>query len=84
MAKLQCGMVADCGRPVTHIDEKGFVYCAMHGAQRRNYCRVRALKAFEARRLERGETISYTPKRARDYTTQRNAAAACSLYGCNA
>jgi hypothetical protein len=30
-------MTRECQSPVTHIDTKGFVYCAPHGLQRRSY-----------------------------------------------
>lgn len=30
---LTCDMRADCRKPVTHIDDKGYVYCAEHGPQ---------------------------------------------------
>ena len=31
---LMCDMERGCALPVTHIDEKGFVYCQSHGHQR--------------------------------------------------
>lgn len=50
----------DCDVPVTHIDSKGFVYCAGHGAARKaGGYQCRKLTASEVKALTRGETIAY-------------------------
>jgi hypothetical protein len=54
---LQCDMSRDCACTVTHIDEKGFVYCRDHGVTRKNYCRCRKLRPAELRALQSGKPI---------------------------
>lgn len=50
----------DCDVAVTHIDTKGFVYCAGHGAARKaGGYQCRKLTASEVKALTRGETIAY-------------------------
>jgi hypothetical protein len=56
---LRCEMNFTCAEPVTHIDEKGFTYCAAHGVNRRNVCRCRKLTATETRTLQRNGAIAY-------------------------
>lgn len=49
-----------CGDPVTHVDHRGFVYCAKHAAVRKaggERCRI--LKAAEIRKLEASQPIRY-------------------------
>lgn len=55
---LTCDMKRDCTAPITHIDNKGFIYCATHGTDRRDYCPCRKLRPFELRRLARGEVLA--------------------------
>ena len=55
---LRCDMRKDCGFPVTHLDEKGFVYCAKHGEERKARMRCRKLKPAELAKLNRGETLA--------------------------
>ena len=55
--KLHCDMKRDCSGAVTHIDEKGYGYCAVHGEQRKLTMRCRKLSAAEVGKLERGESI---------------------------
>lgn len=60
---LTCDMENDCTAPVTHVDEKGWLYCATHGPQRRQSGRqCRKLTAAEIKRLQAGLTISYERK----------------------
>lgn len=56
MSALKCSY--SCGVPVTHIDEKGFVYCEYHGLLRRA-CGVlcRKLRGHELKRLEAGKPL---------------------------
>jgi hypothetical protein len=52
-------MSSTCTEPVAKIDEKGYVYCAEDGADRKLYGHnVRKLRPHELRKLERGETIA--------------------------
>jgi hypothetical protein len=51
-------MTSECERPVSHLDQDGFVYCAAHGLARRGWQPCRKLRPYELRRLERGETIT--------------------------
>lgn len=59
----RCEMTNDCEAPVTHLDEKGFIYCKEHGHDRREsgiYCR--ALRPWELRLIKDGKVIpSYRP-----------------------
>lgn len=54
MKDLKCDMKLDCGASVTHIDEKGWVYCAQHGAIRKYTMRCRQLKPKELATLKSG------------------------------
>jgi len=56
---LRCDMLRSCEQPVTHIDNRGYVYCQAHGLARRAACPCRQLRASERRRLERGEPVRY-------------------------
>ncbi len=58
-AKLRCNMAQTCTSPITHIGEKGWVYCSNCAADRQYWERCRRLRQWEIRRLERGECISY-------------------------
>jgi hypothetical protein len=49
---LACSMTDMCTEPVSHIDDKGFAYCARHGIQRRSHRRCRKLKSYELTRLK--------------------------------
>lgn len=56
---LKCDMSKTCEEPVTHLDEKGFVYCTKHGIQRRGSGhRCRKLSSSELNQLKRGETLA--------------------------
>ena len=57
--QLQCEMSDECGRVVTHLEDKGYIYCAEHTKGRRVHGhRIRKLRPHELRRLERGEQIT--------------------------
>lgn len=56
--KLTCDMERDCKQAVTHIDEKGFVYCHSHGVQRKTYCRCRMLQPKELKQLQAGVPLA--------------------------
>jgi hypothetical protein len=55
---LSCDMRRECAKPVTHLDERGYVYCAEHGAIRKHSMRCRKLSASELRHLESGQPIA--------------------------
>lgn len=56
---LTCDMERDCAAPVTHIDEKGFVYCAKHGPERRHSGRrCRRLTPAELKQLRAGQPLA--------------------------
>lgn len=54
-----CDMTSDCLEAVTHIDQRGFVYCTKHGLQRRCYEPCRKLRDHELRKIKRGEPIAH-------------------------
>lgn len=55
---LRCDMVEGCAENVTHIDQKGYVYCENHGLERRVYQACRKLQGWEIRRLQRGTPLN--------------------------
>lgn len=56
---LRCEMEEGCTGLVTHLDEKGYVYCMHHGKQRRGGgIRCRQLKPAEVKRLQNGERLT--------------------------
>jgi hypothetical protein len=57
--KPHCDMTKDCEKPVTHIDNDGYIYCEKHAAQRKSGgVPTRKLKPAEIKKLEQGQTIS--------------------------
>jgi hypothetical protein len=62
--KLQCEMEDACNSAVTHIGEKGYIYCTEHAIERRTYAweRTRKMRPWEIKLLESGKPLtSYTP-----------------------
>lgn len=58
--KLGCDMTEGCTECVTHVDDKGFVYCKGHGLQRRaGGTPCRALRKREIATLLEGGVIRY-------------------------
>jgi hypothetical protein len=57
---LQCDMTTACTCTVTHIDNKGYSYCASHGAARKQSVPCRKLTRAEIERLKAGLTIRYS------------------------
>lgn len=55
--QLICDGVERCHATVTHIDNKGYVYCTEHGLERRMYRPCRKLRAWEMNRLRKGEPL---------------------------
>lgn len=57
-----CDMTKDCPNRVTHIGEKGYVYCAACAPLRRGQERTRRMRPWELRLLAAGHPLpSYTP-----------------------
>lgn len=59
---LKCAMgLGECSGEVTHIDDKGYVYCTGHGERRRcdGVRKCRALRPAEITKLTIGQTIKY-------------------------
>lgn len=55
---LKCDMRDQCTEPITHIDEKGFIYCRHHGiARRESGYRCRQLRGFELNRIKAGNPV---------------------------
>ena len=74
MTTLRCDMESTCEERVTHLDKKGYVYCARHGLMRRMSQPCRVLRKGEIRRLESGQQISYKPAIGRTNLLPRPAA----------
>ena len=55
---LSCDMETNCPAEVTHIDNKGYVYCTEHGLDRRDWRPCRKLRPWELRRLQRGKPLN--------------------------
>ena len=57
-----CDMKKECTNPVTHIGEKGYVYCAEHAPCRSGWERVRKMAGWERARIAAGKVLlSYAP-----------------------
>lgn len=57
---LLCEMEDGCRGTVSHVDEKGYVYCENHAVRRRaSGIGCRKLRDNEVRRLEVGAAIRY-------------------------
>jgi hypothetical protein len=48
----------DCHQPPSMIDDKGHIYCAEHGIERRDWRPCRKLRPHELRRIARGEQVT--------------------------
>lgn len=55
---MRCEMTDQCTSGVTHIDDKGFIYCARHGEIRKAYRRCRKLTQKELKTIEGGSPIA--------------------------
>lgn len=55
---LKCDMTRECAADVTHIDNKGFVYCTGHGEDRRERIPCRKLRPHEIKQLTFGQPLS--------------------------
>jgi hypothetical protein len=60
MRNLQCDGNRDCPKAVSHIDNRGFVYCEAHGCQRKaSGIPTRKLTDTNIQALKAGLTIRY-------------------------
>src|ERR1700735_4757825 len=57
MTTLICQAHEECSEAVTHIDNKGFVYCEKHGKERRSSHPCRYMRRWEIERLRNGVPI---------------------------
>jgi hypothetical protein len=55
--RLQCDMDRSCTEPVTHLEDKGYVYCTGHADCRRGLHRIRKLRPYEIRKLLQGDLL---------------------------
>ena len=63
-SRLQCDMDSTCTQPVTHIGEKGYIYCTAHVKNRRYVERCRKMRKWEIDLLKQGKPLpSYKPVR---------------------
>ena len=53
-----CDKDPSCTEPIAMIDNKGFVYCADHGLDRRGWVPCRKLRPHELRRVLRGQLVA--------------------------
>jgi hypothetical protein len=57
---MKCEMADDCAGMVTHIDDKGFIYCKPHGEERKLWRRCRKLSSKELKTIKaQGAIASY-------------------------
>jgi len=56
---MKCDMTKDCTNQVTHIGEKGYVYCADHAWERRQsgYERTRRMRGWELNLIRNGKPL---------------------------
>ncbi len=62
---MKCEMRDDCTQPVTHIGEKGYIYCTNHAHARRygGIERTRAMRKWECTLIAEGKPLpSYEPR----------------------
>lgn len=60
---VQCEMSNDCPAEVTHVEDKGYIYCTEHANDRRSWNpRVRKMRAWERRWIAAGKVLpTYRP-----------------------
>ena len=60
--KLHCDMKNTCRNKITHLGEKGYIYCSAHAGPRQVQERCRLLRPFELEILKEGRALpSYEP-----------------------
>lgn len=52
-----CNMSDSCTSPVTHIGDKGYVYCTAHAADRRTWERTRKMRRWELDLITAGKPV---------------------------
>ncbi len=52
--KPQCDMRDECKNPVTHVGDKGWIYCAEHARGRQGWERTRQMRKWELDILKTG------------------------------
>lgn len=68
-------MTHSCSSAVTHVGEKGYIYCAVHAVDRRGVERTRKMKPWELRLIQRGVPLpSYEPINQKEYLDSQRAA----------
>lgn len=55
--KITCEMKNDCVNPVTHIGNKGYVYCSDCAPLRHGWERTRKMRVWELKLLGSGEPL---------------------------
>jgi hypothetical protein len=84
MSKPTCDMKRDCPNPVTHIGERGFVYCAEHAPARKGWERCRQMRPWELKLIESGTPLpSYEPITLHEYRVRACPGWATSAEGTN-
>lgn len=56
--ELRCDMRRGCRQAVTHIDDKGYIYCHAHGVERKGYRPCRLLTPKELKQLKAGMPLA--------------------------
>lgn len=57
-----CEMHEKCASPVTHLGEKGYIYCTKGAEERRGWERCRKMRAWELKWIAAGKALpSYKP-----------------------
>lgn len=54
---MTCDMRKECISPVTHIGEKGYVYCSEHALCRKGIERVRKMRVWELKLIQAGQPL---------------------------
>lgn len=52
-----CEMSDECNGVVTHVGDKGYVYCESHAVARRYWERTRRMRPWEVRWIEQGRPL---------------------------
>lgn len=58
--ELHCEQTCNCTSEVTHIGNKGYIYCQRHAIERRQsgHENTRKLRPYEVKKLRRGEPVA--------------------------
>lgn len=55
--ELYCDGDLGCAKVVTYIDDKGYVYCRVHGIARKSWRRCRKLTSKELKWMKAGKPL---------------------------